>query len=197
MTDFVLSDDLQKFVDEVNAVSKELWEKNTIAQETKNFIKNQLDNVEISTEDRDKLYLQFIEQLGIGLIAQAQNIVLNVPVINKSKFEELQALAVLHKQHGYGNATSEELGESTGDGLIDEQIKGFVRNDATKVLGHIAGVQQMLAQNDIPVPQWQVDVMKLAIEMATNGKIDIKNNAGADTTVKYNKDATEPNGLEA
>ena len=114
---------------------------------------------------------------------------------DEADYKALTALAALKKQYGYANATTTSLGTSTGDGLIDKQIKGFDKDAYHKLNADLAGVQQMLAQNDIEVPEWQVDTMRLLIEFLTDGKINVKKTDDG-TTVEYKPDATSPNGLE-
>jgi len=199
--------DITSILEDMNTISEAL-NANAIIVEAKDSILKSLDNAEISTEERDKLFSAYIQQLSIGILTQAIGLAKDVPILKlqekkleaeavKAVYDKLQSIASLKKQFGYGNATEEGLGDSSGDGLIDKQINGFYKDMVHKAVKTFSEQAAMLAQNDVATPDWMVDIMKIGAEIMADGKINILvSGEPAVTTVNYDGDATEANGLD-
>ena len=107
-------------------------------------------------------------------------------------------LAELKKQYGYGNATMSDLGASTDNGVIDWQIEGFERDMFYKLANIISQENQMLVQNDKSIYPWQVDVLTMAYEKMSGGKVDIEiTGYGESRTISatWRGDATDSDGV--
>ena len=201
---------IDSFMTDVETISDRLQD-NPLYTDAKNTITEQLDNVEISTEEKDKLLSSFLQNFSLPAITLAFENAAKIPLLNieqqkaeaekdKALYDKLQSLASLKKQYGFKDATTETLGADSGDGLIDKQIEGFFKDQIYKGIKTFSEQSAMLANNDITTPPWMVDYMKIGAEMLSSGKINIKVEevSGEEvTTVNYDGDATEANGLDA
>ena len=279
---------LSEMLNDINTISISL-NKNIFITEAKDTIRKDLDNVELSTEERGKIYALYVEQISVNVLGQAVDLAKSFPGLNaeldKSASEKLlvdaqtskvvseeflveaetlkvpsekllvdaqtskvasekflvdaqtskvaseellveaetlkvpsekllveaqtlkvkneadvakgsvqQVLAGLHKQFGYSNATLDALNVSSDDGIMDMQISGFEKDMYYKIGTMVSNENQMLAQNNQAVQPWQVDVLKLAYEGMSQGKINLNDSSGT-TVTTWNGDATAPNGL--
>ena len=173
-----------------------------IVKEAKASIKEMILSAEVSLEERERMFTAYIQQLSLGILSQAVDLAKSLPVLEQEKdkagLDKFIAQAQLIKQYGFKDATPTSLGDSSGDGMIDIQTKGFYKDQVYKLDKVLSEMAAMLAQNDIVTPDWIVSVQKLCTEIMTDGKIDVKvtgTGAAKVTTVTYNKDNTEPNGL--
>jgi hypothetical protein len=198
---------IDSFMTDVDNISTKLLA-NPIYADAKATIVDQLDNVEISTEEKDKLLSAFLQNFATPAITLAFEHAAKVPLLNleqqkvdaekdEAVYKKLQALAGLHKQFGYKNASLTGLGTSTDDGLIDRQTKGFYKDQVYKIVKTFSEQAAMLAQNSVATPDWMTDVMRIGTEILSDGKMDVTVTGDPEvTTVKYNATATEPNGLD-
>lgn len=184
-----------EFITEVNTACEELL-KNKLITDAKTSILDQLHNTEITIEERNKLYTAYLQQISLGALGYAIDIVKMMPEVEASQWKKLSAEAQVKKNFGYGNASIENgLGESTKDGIVDKQIEGFFKDMVYKAMKSCNENGAMLAQADVPTPEWMTDIIKLATEIMSDGKINIVKTAG-ETQVTYLQDATAPNGLD-
>ncbi|NKQ40043.1 MAG: hypothetical protein HF962_00515 [Sulfurovum sp.] len=162
-----------------------------------------MSNVDITEEERNRLLAGYLQQVSVGLIPLGVSILTKakeeLELVAKAKYDKLVSLAVLKKQYGYASATEDNLGESSGDGLIDKQTAGFEKDIYHKLNTSYLSMQGILANNEVSVPEWQVDVIRLLTEFLTDGKIDVSVSTDStgerSTTVQYKEDSTSPNGL--
>ena len=195
-----LTGELLTFMNDFADVSNEL-DASVFVLNAKKSILEDLKSFELSQEEKAKLYSNFIQQISMGLIAQAVDIVKTAPASKyaeeKAKYDRFAAEASLRKQYGFVIGTDNKL-ENKEDGLIDEQIKGFGYDGMYKIANIISSENQMLVQNDQAVHDWQVDIWKMAVEQLSRGKIDIETvgtGTTRATTVSWNGVATESDGI--
>lgn len=197
---------ITSFMIDVNTISTQILS-NAIYTDAKKTIEDQLDNVEISTEEKDKLLSAFVQNFSVPAMTLAFEYAAKIPLLNleqqkidaekdKAVYDKLTSLAGLKKNYGFKDATLEGLGTDSKDGMVDKQIEGFYKDQVYKAVKTFSEQAAMLAQNDIPTPDWMVDVMKIGTEILSSGKIDILVSGNpAVTTVTYNATATAPDGL--
>jgi len=198
-----LSTKLKDFMDNLDEVSSRL-DKNPLIQNAKSSIEKDLNNTKISKEERLKLFSAYVQQMSMGVLGQAVEIVRDVPTAmaneEKAQYYKLQSLASLWKQFGFENIdlsqteSKDMLGTSSGEGMIDKQIDGFTKDMFYKLGNMISNENQMLVQNDQAVKPWQVDTLKMVYEAMTNGKINLKT-VNDETIAEWKADATTPNGI--
>ena len=198
---------IDSFMTDVDSISTRLLA-NPIYADAKATIVDQLDNVEISTEEKDKLLSAFLQNFATPAITLAFEHAAKIPLLNleqqkidaekdEAVYKKLQALAGLHKQYGYKEATLTGLGTDSKEGLLDRQTQGFYKDQIYKTVKTFSEQAAMLAQNSIETPAWMVDIMRIGSEILSDGKIDITVTGDPEvTTVVYNGTATEPNGLD-
>ncbi|DAB40283.1 MAG TPA: hypothetical protein CFH81_08800 [Sulfurovum sp. UBA12169] len=195
--------DVSMFMADVETISDELRE-NSIYKDAKESIEKAMDNVEISSEEKKKLLSGYLQNFSIPALQMAFDAASKIKLleheIEKAAFEKLRVLADIKKNYGFGNASAEAgLGEDTKDGLVDEQKAGFFKDQIYKLAKTLSENSYMLAQNDVPTPEWMADAIKLCSEFLSAGKIDItvdRTLPETVTTVTYNANATTPNGLD-
>ena len=198
---------IESFMTDVDAISEKI-KANTIYTDAYDALTVNLDNVEVSTEEKDKLLASFLQNFSIPALTLAFEHAMKIPLFDleqqkleaekdKAAYDKLTSLASLKKQYGFGNATTMDLGASTDDGLLDRQIEGFYKDQVYKISKTFSEQAAMLAQNDVPTPEWMTDVLRIATEILSSGKIDVTVSGDPEvTTVVYDGTATEPNGLD-
>ena len=191
---------LKNFMDDLADVSAEL-EANAFITNAKKSIEDQMHNFEISDEEKAKLFSNYVQQISLGLLSQAVDIVKTAPaskyIEEKAKYDKFASEASLRKQYGYEIDADGKLVDKN-DGMIDEQTEGFRYDSFYKILSAIGQENQMLVQNDQAVKEWQVDIYKMAVEALSRGKIDITTTGTGDTretTVEWKGNATKPDGI--
>jgi hypothetical protein len=116
-----------------------------------------------------------MRELSNSIIVQAIEIVRTAPLleeqIKKAKLDKLAELAQIKKNYGYNNATENDLGISTNDGMVDKQIEGFDKDMIYKVVKISQEGASMLAQVDIATPPWMTDTIKNGIKIMTDNQI--------------------------
>lgn len=209
---------LESIIDDVNNAVKKL-QTNDLVEKARASIKKELGSYTLTDDQRADKLINFEIQLALGMLertfAVAADSDIKAEQLKAAQFEKLAGLAKLKKEYGYGNATEEALGSSTDDGMIDKQkdlvekqIEGFYKDQVYKVQKSISETIGMLAMNDVETPEWMSDIFRIAIEIVSDGKIDIQKTANPNytppadeeepkyiTTVQYNGQATGPNGI--
>ena len=201
--------ELTDFLKTYDAIEEKVM-KGKLYTDAKSSIESALTKSSMSDEKRALLLQQFTTQIALGFpqmfLSQTMafyelNLELEVKTVNKELLElqKLERKGSIHKQLGY-KVEDRKLVDKK-DGLIDKQIEGFDKDMAYKVSKMFSEQSGMLAQNDVATPAWMTDVMKIATEMMTSGKIDIKTitdaGTGKETTdVKYDDTKTKPDGIK-
>jgi len=201
--------ELSTFMTELKEVVA-LLDEMPVIEQAKKSIKETLADAEISREERDRLYSNYVQQISIGVLQQGIDIVKTAVAakyaeeaakygVDEAKYKAMQAEAALRKQYGYSVDEYEKMNDE-GDGTIDEQNNGFYIDAVYKAVKVFSEQAAMLAQNDIETPPWMVDVMKIGAEIMSRGHINLKEAGEGDetvTVVEYVPDAEGPNGLDA
>ena len=107
---------LKAFMDDFSGVEKELA-KSEIIKNAKDSISSALENSEVSLEERDKLFSNFMQQISLGLVGQAVEI---VKVAAPSKAAEAVSLADLKQRFGI-TLDSDGNEVDSGKGVYREQ----------------------------------------------------------------------------
>jgi hypothetical protein len=195
------------FMADVETISTSMLT-NPIYTDAKETITEQLDNVEISTEEKDKLLSAFVQNFSVSALTLAFEHAAKIPLLNleqqkidaekdEAVYKKLAALADLKKKYGYKEATLTELGTDSGEGLIDRQTEGFYKDQVYKVMKTFSEQAAMLENAGVTTPPWMVDVMRIGTEILSDGKMDVEVTGDPEvTTVTYDGTATEPNGLD-
>ena len=198
--------EVQEFLDSLPPVLDALNASIAITN-ARDAIRNNLDQGLVSTEEQMRVLVDFevkialgINELGITLIqnaatskyaaeqAKAQAELIGVQKAQAetekevSELKKLELEASLRKQYGLtvrGNVLTDH-----GDGLVDEQTKGFVADRYHKMHQTISGENGMLAQNDTEVPSWMVDTEKITMAIMSDRHIEFYKEGG-DTKVRW------------